>query len=132
MAITIDADQRNALYDLLRLRISGLGDVSIAMEKGNYPAAARLGSWYAAELRLLDDLGWAERSERTSFELTMSAAELRPLLIRLQETSTRSVEFYIARPKQDEESALGDLGAAAACGQVLNALLATTETEDEK
>jgi hypothetical protein len=131
MAITIDVDQRNALYDLLRLRISGLSDVSMALEKREYPDAARLGRWYAAELRLLDDLGWAERSERTSFELTMSADELRPLLIRLQETSTQSVEAYITRPKQDEEDALSDLGAAAACGQVLNAL-SVTETEEER
>jgi hypothetical protein len=124
MAITIGADQRNALYDLLHLRLGGIGDVSTALRKANYPDAARLGRWYAAELRLMGDLGWAKRSERTSFELTMSAADLRPLLARLQEMSTRSVEAYITRPKEEEEMAISDLNAAAACGQVLNALSA--------
>jgi len=36
MAITIDVDQREALYGLLRLRISGLGDVNMVLEKRAY------------------------------------------------------------------------------------------------
>jgi hypothetical protein len=80
-------------------------------------------------MRLMDDLGWAERSDQTRFEVTMSAVELRPLLTRLHETSTRSVEAYIARPKEEEETAISDLGVAAACGRVPNAFSATDKEE---
>ncbi|MFT3864069.1 MAG: hypothetical protein QM729_07345 [Solirubrobacterales bacterium] len=130
MAITIDAGQRDALYALLRLRLGAIDEVSPAPDGGRF--AARLGRELAAELRLMEDLGWAERSRRTSFELTMPAEELRPLLTRLQRMSIDAVETYLARPRRkDEKGAIGDLAAAMVCGELLNAL-STKETEDPR
>jgi hypothetical protein len=45
--------------------------------------------------------------------------------------SIEAVETYMARPKEDEETAIGDLAAAVVCGELLNALSAK-ETEDAK
>lgn len=54
---TIDREQREGLYELIR---------------------NHLGS-----IRLLEDIGWAERDERETFELTMPAHDLMELLQRL-------------------------------------------------
>lgn len=61
MNLTITAAQRDALYDQIFDRLSGIGDVWIAASNENYDLAARLGREYSDDLRLvLDDLGWGE------------------------------------------------------------------------
>jgi hypothetical protein len=130
VAITIDAEQRDALYRLLH-RFGGIEETATAPDRGEYPDAVRLLRRPAGGLRLHEDIGWGERDTRTVFELTMPPEELRRLLTRLQRMSIEAVEAYLARPKEDEETAIGDLAGAVVCGQVLNALSAT-ETEDPR
>jgi hypothetical protein len=83
--ITIDRGQREALYELVRNHLGGIGDVWIALgQKGDAAAAERLGLEFAEDLRLLQDIGWSERDEREGFELTLPPHDLMKLLQRLQ------------------------------------------------
>jgi hypothetical protein len=101
VAITIDAEQRDALYRLLD-RFGGIEETAMALDRGDHPDAFRLLRRSATGLRLIEDLGfgWEERDTRTVFELTMSAEALRPLLTRLQQMCIEAVETYMARPRE--------------------------------
>jgi hypothetical protein len=57
MTVTISAEERDALYDFLLDRLSGIGDVALAKRRGDHETARRLGREYADDLRLLDGLG---------------------------------------------------------------------------
>jgi hypothetical protein len=72
MALTVTAVQRDALYDRIVDRLSGIGDIWLAAESKDYETADRLGREYSDELRLLlDDLGWGG-----------SLAESRPVVLK--------------------------------------------------
>ena len=87
MTITITAEERDDLYDQILIRLSGIGDVWIALEAKNYELADRLGREYSDDLRLvLDDLGWGEGSGE-SLELTTPAEVLRRVFRRLRDTA---------------------------------------------
>ncbi len=58
MSLTISAAQRDALYDQILDRLSGIGDIEIAIGAEQYDRAERIGREYSDDLRLLlDDLG---------------------------------------------------------------------------
>jgi hypothetical protein len=58
MGPTVTAAQRDALYDQILDRLSGIGDIEVAIRAENYDAAERIGREYSDDLRLLlDDLG---------------------------------------------------------------------------
>lgn len=60
--MTITAAERDALYEHIYVRLSGIGDVWMAIEAGDFARAGRLGREFSDDLRLvLDDLGWGER-----------------------------------------------------------------------
>lgn len=82
--LTITADQRAPIHRQAIQRLSGIGDVNLAIERGDYASAERLADEYAEDLALLADLGWAPGDSRDSFELTMRAGELMQTLQRLR------------------------------------------------
>jgi hypothetical protein len=85
MSPTITAAQRDALYDQILDRLSGIGDIELAVQLENYDAAERLGREYSDDLRLLlDDLGFGVGSGQP-IELTAPAEVLRRVLPRLRE-----------------------------------------------
>ncbi len=87
MSRTITAAQRDALYDQILDRLSGLGDVWLAVCAENYEAAERLGREYSDDLRLVtDDLGWGEGPER-AIELSTPPDVLRRALSRLRDAA---------------------------------------------
>lgn len=56
-AITITAEQRDALYEQLMIRLSGIDDVYISYRQGDFEATERFGREFADNLLLvLDDL----------------------------------------------------------------------------
>jgi hypothetical protein len=67
MSLTITAAQRDALYDQILDRLSGIGDIELAIQLENYDAAERLGREYSDDLRLLlEDLGIGDGSGEPS------------------------------------------------------------------
>jgi hypothetical protein len=85
MSLTITAAQRDALYDQILDRLSGIGDIELAIQAENYAAAERLGREYSDDLRLLlDDLGFGDGNGEP-VELTAPPEVLRRVLPRLRE-----------------------------------------------
>lgn len=79
---TIDRDQREGLYELIRNHFGSIEDFFVALERTkDFAKAERLE--FAEDFRLLQDIGWAERDERQAFELTMPTHDLMELLQRL-------------------------------------------------
>jgi hypothetical protein len=86
VSLTITPEQRDALYDQILDRLSGIGDVWIAVCSNNYDAAERLGREYSDELRLvMDDLGGFGDGSGQPFELTTPPDVLRRVFSRLRD-----------------------------------------------
>lgn len=89
MRLTITAAQRNALYDQILDRLSGIGDIELAIQAKNYDDAERIGRDYSDDLRLLlDDLGIGD-GDGEPVELTTSPDVLRRVLSRLRERAEK-------------------------------------------
>lgn len=83
--ITIDRDQRDGLYELVRNHLGSVGDLWDALERDkDFVTAERLGLEFGEDLRLLEDIGWSEEDGREEVELTMPAHDLMEALKRLQ------------------------------------------------
>jgi hypothetical protein len=88
----ITAPHRDALYDQILDRLSGIGDIEIALQAEDYDDAERIGREYSDDLRLLlDDLGIGD-GDGEPVELTTPPEVLRRVLPRMQ----RQAESYTA------------------------------------
>lgn len=83
--ITIDRDQRDGLYELVRNHLGSVGDLWNALERDkDFATAERLGLEFGEDFRLLEDLGWSQDDGRNEVELTMPLHDLMETLKRLQ------------------------------------------------
>jgi len=130
MPLTINREQRDAIYELVLNHLTGIGDVWIEVENRQFATAKRLGRDFAEDLRLLEDLGWAETIDRETVTLTVAPEELTRTLARLHKRAAGSLELYVSRPKDDEELAQRDLAASEALGEVLGQLAQPNESEE--
>lgn len=88
---TITAEQRDAIYALTCDHLSGIGDLALAFELGDYEAAERLGRSFLHDLQLLANLGWAEDDDRRNVALTMPPVMLDEALRRLREEAAQGL-----------------------------------------
>jgi hypothetical protein len=122
MRVTITAEQRDAPYDQILDRLTGIGDIEMALQSGDFEAAERLGQEYSDDLRLLvDDLGFGE-SHGETIALTTSPEVLRRALVRLRELATahsasQEAEFAELREIKDRSRLVTE-----ACASVLDAI----------
>lgn len=87
---TIDRDQRDGLYELVRHHLYGIEDLWIAFGRSrDFATAERLGEEYGKDFRLLADIGWVADDDRKSFELTMPPLDLIEVLRRLSGEAER-------------------------------------------
>jgi hypothetical protein len=107
MPLTIGRAARHALYKALLTDLTGSGDVYVNLTNGDIPSALRLRRRFAADMRLLDDLGWYKmvEPEVERFTLTMPPATLRVLVERLYWYG----QATLARPDELDEDSTGDL-----------------------
>ncbi len=62
---TIDRDQREGLYELVRNHLGSIEDFWIALERTkDFATAERLGLEFAEDFRLLKDIGWSQPARR--------------------------------------------------------------------
>jgi hypothetical protein len=60
---TIDKEQRDGLYELVRNYLGGIGDIWIALEQdGEYMLAERMGIEFGEDFRLLADSAGSPRT----------------------------------------------------------------------
>jgi hypothetical protein len=81
---TIDRHQRDGLHELVRNHLGSVGDLWHALEDDkDFAKAERLGLEFGEDFRLLDDIGWKEKDDRESFDLTTPPHDLMEVLKRL-------------------------------------------------
>jgi hypothetical protein len=122
MPVTISRAQRDAIYEEVINHLTAIGDVWLCVDRREYASAKRLGREFAEDLRLLEDLGWAEHIDREAVALTQPPEELTRTLARLHKDVSGSLGTYVSRPKDEEELAQRDLAAAEALGEILSRL----------
>jgi len=106
---TIDRDQREGLYELVRHHLYSIEDFWIAFSRSrDYATAERLALEFAEDFRLLDDIGWAAEDERETFELTMPAHDLMELLGRLHSEAVSVLVESGAEAESSREDAETD------------------------
>jgi len=82
--ITINSEQRDGLYELVRNHLGSVGDLFDALERDkDFATAERLGLEFAEDIRLMQDLGWGEDEGREGVELSMPPHDLMEVLQRL-------------------------------------------------
>jgi hypothetical protein len=76
MAITINQEQRDAIWADIQLDHTALSDLAGCLRRGQADYAQELRQRFEWHWRLLDDLGWARADVRDEFSLTMPTTEL--------------------------------------------------------
>lgn len=108
MTVRITAAERNAFYDELFVRLSGLDSIWLSAQQGEYEVADRLAREFADDLRLIfDDLGWGEGSGEP-LELATAPDVLRRIVTRLQvaaEAQQMQLEQERAERQRQEKKA---------------------------
>jgi hypothetical protein len=115
-------EQRDALYDQILDRLSGIGDIELAVRAGRYDSASRLCEEYSDELRLLrNDLGFGESSGQRIW-VTTAPEVLQRVLPRLRKaaegfTASQEPEWAAVREMRDRSRLVAE-----ACTNVLDEL----------
>jgi plasmid stabilization system protein ParE len=117
MSITINRRYRDAIYDGLMTDLTAIGDIFTHLHNDEPANAQRLHRRFAAELRLLDDLGWGQEPDATEFELTMPARELRSVIERVYWSAVASLNNHSDELIDEAISHLSD--ATVACPEIL-------------
>jgi hypothetical protein len=117
MSLTINRRYRDALYDGLMTDFTAIGDIFSHLHNNEPARAQRLHRRFAAELQLLDDLGWEQEPDVDEFELTMPARELRPIIERVYWSAVASLNN---EPDELVDEAVAHLSdATVACPEIL-------------
>lgn len=99
----VTAAERDALYDQVFVRLSGIDSLWLAAQAGEWERADRLAREYVDDLRLvLEDLGWGE-GVGEALQLRTPPEVLRRVLTRMQE---QAEEQQQAEEEEREESRL--------------------------
>ena len=103
MPITLNREQRDAIYSQLRTDITGFNDIELNLRAGDFDAARRQSQRMADDARLLDDLGWEDDPGREEFTLTMPPADLARLLSRLNDDGAHLARAHVLDPMEERE-----------------------------
>ena len=99
----ITGEEGNALRAVILTHISGIDDLRMACEAGDFAQAQRLGVEFGDELRLMEDLDWTGTvSDGAVLKLTMPPKQLRRVFTRLQSALTT---LHTAEEREGAEAA---------------------------
>lgn len=87
-------------------------------QQGDYATAQRLRREFEEDMRLLDDLGWAEDDTAESYELTMPLDQFARAMRRLHDRNAEALRAYTTRDTTEEEIAAREAVACSAYGMV--------------
>jgi hypothetical protein len=122
MAITIDREQRDAMYQEVMVDLHGLTDLRTELEAGNYDRAKELRQRFVFDMRLLDDLGWEPEQDADEFELTMDGVDLAWVVSHLIEQTGAIIHTHIVEPIERTPHAERSVKAQSALGAILGQL----------
>lgn len=123
-AIEITGEEGDALREVILTHISGIDDLRVACEAGDFARAEQLGVEFGDELRLMEDLRWTGvLSDAAVLELTMPPKQLRRVFTRLRSvvTTLRANEEREEAVAEEEASRFRERAqrVAEACNRVL-------------
>jgi hypothetical protein len=122
MALTITAEQRDALYGQILDRLGGIDDVRVVAQGGDFEAAERLGREHSDNLRLvLDDLGWGDGTGG-AVELTTPPDVLVRTLTRLRDNAGSHAASIEEQQREERAMQCRNRLVMEACRQVLAGL----------
>jgi hypothetical protein len=93
MAITINQQERDAIWADIQLNHTGLDDLNMAFIHGDRADFREMRERFKVDWRLLDDLGWARADMRDEFTLTMPAPQLEQTIRWHRDRATGSLEI---------------------------------------
>lgn len=120
--ITITRPQREAIYQDLVTQLSAVGDIHLALQRGDVELARRYRRECEGLMRLLDDVGWAWDAPGDEFELSMDDEQLAEVVARLHTEAAGGLAAHVRRPREDDEAAERQLAACEAYAGVLASL----------
>jgi hypothetical protein len=104
MTVKITAAQRDALYEEIVIRLSGIDAVHRAAEQQDFARAQSLALEFSDALQIvMDDLGWGEATHVKDVELTTRPDVLRRVLDRLREAAAEQLEAAQKRAAEARE-----------------------------
>jgi hypothetical protein len=102
---TINREQRNGLYELVRNHLGSVGDLWSSLEGDeDFATAERLGLEFGEDFELLKDIGWTKDDGRDEFEIRMRPHDLMELLQRLQGEAGMVLGGWAEEEREDVES----------------------------
>ena len=104
MSVRLTAAERDALYEQIFARLSGLDEVWTAAEAGDFARADQVGWEFSDYLRLvLDDLGWGDGSGKP-LELATPPDVLRRVCTRMRSRAEEQREAEEAERVESQAS----------------------------
>ena len=133
MAITINREQRDAMYQEVALDLNGLTDLWTEFDDGNYERAKELRQRFVFDMRLLDDLGWEPDPEedRDEFELTMDGLDLAWIVSHLIAQTGAIIHTHIVEPIERTPQAAETVKAQGALATILGQLAQGKAADEE-
>lgn len=124
MAVTITAEERDALYDEILTRLGGIDTVHKAAVNREYVTAAERAREFTDHLLLvLNDLGWGDtKASSESIELTTPPDVVRRSMSRLLCSAADQLGLDEDRQAAEKAEMSGMKFLAATCAGVINAL----------
>jgi hypothetical protein len=105
--LQIGRNERAALHQLLLQRLTGSTDPGLMIQREDFEAAERYANESAADVRLLNDLGWDPEDRREIFAITVPKDELSGTLWRLRVSAEEGMdEPEDVRRGRDEDADL--------------------------
>lgn len=123
MPVTIRPNARAVLRRQLLSELSGIGDIYLAVEAGDWATARTLRRRYEDCMRLLDDLGWREDDPAEEFAITMDPVALMRVLAQLHQRSGETLEQHVAETHGERDTISDATLTLAICGEVLVGLV---------
>lgn len=124
MAITISGEERNLFFTQIVDRLTGIGDVYLAVEHQDWGTAQRVGQEFADFLRFLcEDIGWDERDDET-FVLSSPADLLRRVIGLLHRMASIDREAHERERDEAGEDAAEAKQLQEACERILGGIAA--------
>ena len=131
MAITINRDQRDAMYQEVVLDLSGLADLWVEFDAGNYERARELRQRFVFDMRLLDDLGWEPDPNADEFTLTMDGVDLAWVVSHLIAQTGAIIHTHVVEPIERTPDTAESVKAQTAFASILGQL-AQGKASDEQ
>lgn len=83
MGILLADSQRDEVYQYLLVDVGGIADMTTLIRGGELVLARRLRARFEEDMRLLDQIGWEPKGEKSVYAITLASEDIRAVFRRL-------------------------------------------------